>query len=45
MFVEGTTGGAVGGPGGPVIYLDTSVALAQLLAEDKAPPARLWQET
>jgi hypothetical protein len=28
-----------------VIYLDTSVALAQLLAEDKTPPARLWQET
>jgi hypothetical protein len=27
-----------------VIYLDTSVALAQLLAEDRAPPERLWQE-
>jgi len=25
-----------------VIYLDTSVALAQLLAEDRAPPASLW---
>jgi predicted nucleic acid-binding protein len=28
-----------------VIYLDTSVALAQLLAEDRLPPERLWQET
>ena len=28
-----------------MIYLDTSVALAQLLAEDKTPRARLWQET
>jgi uncharacterized protein len=27
-----------------VIYLDTSVALAHLLAEDRAPPERLWQE-
>jgi hypothetical protein len=27
-----------------VIYLDTSVALAQLLAEDRTPPARLWDE-
>jgi hypothetical protein len=27
-----------------VIYLDTSVALAQLLAEDRAPPDRLWRE-
>jgi len=27
-----------------VIYLDTSVALAQLLAEDRRPPAELWQE-
>lgn len=27
-----------------MIYLDTSVALAQLLAEDQAPPERLWQE-
>jgi uncharacterized protein len=26
-----------------VIYLDTSVALAHLLAEDVAPPARLWE--
>ena len=25
-----------------MIYLDTSVALAQLLAEDRSPPARLW---
>jgi hypothetical protein len=25
-----------------VIYLDTSVALAQLLAEDRRPPASLW---
>jgi len=28
-----------------MIYLDTSVALAQLLAEDHCPPAHLWQET
>ncbi|MGH7927350.1 MAG: PIN domain-containing protein [Candidatus Binatia bacterium] len=27
-----------------MIYLDTSVALAQLLAEDRLPPERLWQE-
>lgn len=28
-----------------MIYLDTSVALAQLLAEDRVPPASLWNET
>ena len=28
-----------------MIYLDTSVALAHLLAEDQAPPEKLWQET
>jgi predicted nucleic acid-binding protein len=27
-----------------VIYLDTSVALAHLLAEDRRPPAALWEE-
>jgi hypothetical protein len=27
-----------------VIYLDTSVALAQLLAEGRKPPAALWSE-
>ena len=27
-----------------MIYLDTSVALAHLLAEDRMPPARLWDE-
>lgn len=27
-----------------MVYLDTSVALAQLLAEDRAPPATLWRE-
>jgi hypothetical protein len=27
-----------------VIYLDTSVALAHLLAEDRAPPDALWRE-
>ncbi len=27
-----------------MIYLDTSVALAQLLAEDRQPPAALWRE-
>ena len=28
-----------------MIYVDTSVALAQLLAEDRRPPASLWNET
>ena len=28
-----------------MIYLDTSVALAQLLAEDRIPPVELWRET
>jgi hypothetical protein len=28
-----------------LIYLDTSVALAQLLAEDRIPPEELWRET
>lgn len=28
-----------------MIYLDTSVALAQLLAEDRTPPASLWTES
>ena len=27
-----------------MIYLDTSVALAQVLAEDRVPPAKLWRE-
>ncbi len=27
-----------------MIYLDTSVVLAQLLAEDRIPPEALWQE-
>lgn len=27
-----------------MIYLDTSVALAHLLAEDRSPPDKLWQE-
>ena len=27
-----------------MIYLDTSVALAQLLAEDRAPPESLWAQ-
>ena len=27
-----------------MIYLDTSVALAHLLAEDRYPPASLWEE-
>lgn len=27
-----------------MIYLDSSVALAHLLAEDRSPPASLWQE-
>jgi predicted nucleic acid-binding protein len=28
-----------------VIYLDTSVALAQLFAEDRQPPEDLWRES
>lgn len=28
-----------------MIYLDTSVALAQLLAEDRRPPADFWEES
>jgi predicted nucleic acid-binding protein len=28
-----------------MIYLDTSVALAHLLSEDRCPPEKLWQET
>lgn len=28
-----------------MIYLDTSVALAQLLAEDRRPPEALWKES
>jgi predicted nucleic acid-binding protein len=28
-----------------MIYLDTSVALAQLLAEDRTPPTHLWRES
>ncbi|MEO7084777.1 MAG: PIN domain-containing protein [Gemmatimonadaceae bacterium] len=28
-----------------MIYLDTSVALAHLFAEDKQPPVELWAET
>jgi predicted nucleic acid-binding protein len=28
-----------------VIYLDTSVAIAHLLAEDRRPPASLWSST
>jgi predicted nucleic acid-binding protein len=27
-----------------VIYVDTSVALAEVLAEDRTPPAALWNE-
>lgn len=28
-----------------MIYLDTSVALAHILAEDRAPPGALWQQS
>lgn len=28
-----------------MIYVDTSVVLAQLFAEDRIPPASLWQES
>ena len=34
-----------GRPERALIYLDTSVALAHLLAEDRVPPEALWQET
>ncbi len=27
-----------------MIYLDTSVVLAQILADDRAPPEDLWEE-
>ena len=27
-----------------MIYLDTSVVLAHLLAEDRMPPRKLWEE-
>jgi hypothetical protein len=37
--------GIVSGPGRSMIYIDTSVALAQLFAEDRMPPVHLWQET
>ena len=37
--------GALRGPRGSSIYLDTSVALAHLLAEDRHPPAAMWGET
>lgn len=30
---------------GPVIYVDTSVALAHLLAEDRVPPPELWDQS
>src|ERR1700730_43043 len=36
-------GGVAARPRRPVIYLDTSVALAHLLAEDRSPPDALWQ--
>jgi hypothetical protein len=28
-----------------MIYLDTSVALAHILVEDRVPPASLWSES
>lgn len=28
-----------------MIYLDTSVALAHILSEDRVPPVAIWQET
>jgi predicted nucleic acid-binding protein len=28
-----------------MIYLDTSVALAHVLAEDRVPPAQIWEQT
>ena len=36
---------ASGPPARPVINLDTSVALAHLLVEDRRPPVSLWNET
>src|SRR5271163_4699572 len=38
-------GGAAPRPGRAVIYLDSSVALAHLLAEDRSPPESIWEET
>ena len=38
-------GGAGREPARPVIYLDSSVALAHLLAEDRRPPESLWDES
>ena len=28
-----------------MVYLDSSIALAHLLAEDRSPPERIWKET
>jgi hypothetical protein len=39
------TSGAQARPERSVIYLDSSVALAHLLVEDRLPPEELWQES
>jgi len=42
--LERALAGAGARPWRPVIYLDTSVALAHLLAEDIRPPDEIWRE-
>jgi hypothetical protein len=37
--------GTAAGPRRPVIYLDTPVALAHLLTEDRSLPESIWRET
>src|SRR3974390_850331 len=37
-------GGIAARPRRSMIYLDTSVALAHLLAEDRTPPETMWRE-
>lgn len=43
--LSGTDEGYTRRSRGAVIYLDSSVALAHLLAEDRAPPKALWQQS
>src|SRR5688572_22051876 len=32
------------GPGGSLIYVDSSMALAPLLSETRSPPERVWRQ-
>src|SRR3972149_5852516 len=41
---QGAIGGIGAGSQRPMIYLDSSAALAQLLAEDRCPPDSLWKQ-